>query len=784
MQFSEHWLRQFVNPAMSADALGHALTMAGLEVEEQTLVAKPFNNVVIGEIVAAEKHPDADRLQLCKVDVGQAELLQIVCGAPNARVGLKAPCAMVGAKLADFDIKQAKVRGIESFGMMCSAKELGLAEEAHGLLEFPMSATVGQNVRDYLGLDDTLYTIKLTPNRADCLSILGVARDVVAITGAPMTLPTITATEIASDKVKVVDVVDAGACPSYFGRVIEGVNANARTPDWMLRALTRSGVRSVSPVVDITNYVLLELGQPMHAFDVDKLKGDITVRFAKQNEKIKLLNDSEIELLTDDLVIADASGPIALAGVMGGEPTSVTEQTNQIFLESAFFTPEVMAGKARRLGLSTDSSYRFERGVDYGNSKQALERATGLILTICGGQAGPVVEVVKDLPERQPVVLRYARVRRVLGIDVTKDEIGTILSQLGFLFQEQSDSFIVQAPTYRFDIACEADLIEEVARLHGYDKIPAITPVANLSMLPLPAAKLSEHWLKDAMQMQGYQEVVTYSFVEEAWERDLFANMNPIKLKNPLASNLSVMRTHLWGGLLDVLTYNLNRKQERAMLFEVGGTFHRQAHGYDEETHIAGLRYGSVVPEQWGETVRDVDFYDVKTTVDTLTHHQAVYRKEIHPALHPGQTARVYINGQAVGWLGKLHPKWQQHYNLPKNTILFELATQKLLQTEVTTYKEVSKFIPIRRDIAIVVDKHLEAQTLIDAVYAANIPLVQKMQLFDIYQGKGIPETKKSLAFLILMQDTHKTMVDSEAEAAMAQLLSLLENKFDAQLRN
>jgi phenylalanyl-tRNA synthetase beta chain len=342
----------------------------------------------------------------------------------------------------------------------------------------------------------------------------------------------------------------------------------------------------------------------------------------------------------------------------------------------------------------------------------------------------------------------------------------------------------VQAPTYRFDIACEADLIEEVARLHGYDKIPAITPVANLSMLPLPAAKLSEHWLKDAMQMQGYQEVVTYSFVEEAWERDLFANMNPIKLKNPLASNLSVMRTHLWGGLLDVLTYNLNRKQERAMLFEVGGTFHRQAHGYDEETHIAGLRYGSVVPEQWGETVRDVDFYDVKTTVDTLTHHQAVYRKEIHPALHPGQTARVYINGQAVGWLGKLHPKWQQHYNLPKNTILFELATQKLLQTEVTTYKEVSKFIPIRRDIAIVVDKHLEAQTLIDAVYAANIPLVQKMQLFDIYQGKGIPETKKSLAFLILMQDTHKTMVDSEAEAAMAQLLSLLENKFDAQLRN
>jgi phenylalanyl-tRNA synthetase beta chain len=783
MQFSEHWLRQFVNPAMNADELGHALTMAGLEVEEQTLVAQPFNHVVVGEIVSAEKHPDADRLQLCKVDVGLAEPLQIVCGAPNARVGLKAPCAMVGAKLADFDIKKAKVRGIESFGMMCSAKELGLAEEADGLLAFPASATVGQNVRDYLGLDDTLYTIKLTPNRADCLSILGIARDVAAITRAPMTLPTITAAKITSNKTQAVNVADSYACPSYFGRVIEGVNVSMQTPDWMLRALARSGLRSVSVVVDITNYVLLELGQPMHAFDLDKLKGDITVRFAKQNETIKLLNDTEVQLLLDDLVIADASGPVALAGVMGGQPTSVTDQTNKIFLESAFFTPDVMAGKARRLGLSTDSSYRFERGVDYGNAKQALERATALVLTICGGQAGSITEVVKHLPERNSVILRYARVRSVIGIDITKDEISTILSQLGFAFQTEGDSFVVQAPTYRFDIEREADLIEEIARLHGYDKIPAITPIAHLSMLPLPAAKLSEYWLKDAMQMQGYQEVVTYSFVEESWERDLLANPHPIELKNPIASNLSVMRTGLWGGLLEVLTYNLNRKQERAMLFEVGGTFHRRNIGYDEETHLAGLRYGAVVPEQWGEAVRDVDFYDVKATVDMLTHHQAVYRKETHPALHPGQTARIYINEQPIGWIGKLHPKWQQHYDLPKSTMLFELQAQHLLQTEVTVYKEVSKFIPVRRDIAIVVDEHLAVQTLIDTVYAANIPLLQKIQLFDIYQGKGIPESKKSLAFLILMQDTHKTMVDQEADAAMAKLLSLLENKFDAQLR-
>jgi len=784
MQFSEHWLRQFVNPALDADELGHALTMAGLEVEEQDLVAPFFNNVVVGEIISAEKHPDADRLQLCKVDVGEAEPLQIVCGAPNARVGLKAPCAMVGAKLADFKIKKAKVRGVESFGMMCSETELGLADEADGLLEFPDSATVGQNVREYLDLDDTLYTIKLTPNRADCLSIVGVARDVVAMTGAPMTLPTIAEANVTASKTQAVNVMEAEVCPSYYGRVVEDVNAKAETPDWMVRALERSGLRSISVIVDITNYVLLELGQPMHAFDLAKLNGDIAVRFAQADEELKLLNDAEVKLVEDDLVIADASGPIALAGIMGGEPTSVDDETNTIFLEAAFFTPDVMAGKARRLGLSTDSSYRFERGVDYGNTKQALERATALVLDICGGQAGAITEVLAQQPERQQVTLRYSRVCSVLGIDITKEAVATILTQLGFSFEEEDDCFVVQAPSYRFDIEREADLIEEVARLHGYDKIPAITPVADLNILPLPATTLSQHWLKDSLQSQGYQEVVTYSFVEESWETGLLDNPNPIKLKNPIASNLSVMRTGLWGGLLDVLTYNLNRKQERAMLFEVGSTFHRTDDSYREEAHVAGLCYGSALPEQWADKARDFDFYDVKAMVDTLTHHQAEYRQETHPALHPGQTARVYLNGQAIGWLGKLHPKWQQHYDLPKSTVLFELETPLLLQTKVPAYEEVSKFIAVRRDLAIIVDEAVEAQAIIDAAYAANIPLLQKMQLFDTYQGKSITESKKSLAFLILMQDTHKTLVDSEAEAAMAKLLTLLENKFDAQLRN
>ncbi|MEO1948434.1 MAG: phenylalanine--tRNA ligase subunit beta, partial [Methylophilaceae bacterium] len=578
----------------------------------------------------------------------------------------------------------------------------------------------GQDVREYLDLDDTLYTIKLTPNRADCLSILGVARDVVAITGTPMTLSAINAANVDIDNIQAVKVGEPEACPCYFGRVVEGVNAKTETPDWMVRALERSGLRSISVIVDITNYVLLELGQPMHAFDLAKISGDITVRFAQNNEQIKLLNESEAKLVADDLVVADASGPIALAGIMGGEPTSVTDETSSIFLEAAFFTRDVMAGKARRLGLSTDSSYRFERGVDYGNTKQALERVTGLVLDICGGQAGAITEAVGVLPERKEVILRYSRVRSVLGIDISKEATGRLLTQLGFAFTESDDRFVVQAPTYRFDIEREADLIEEVARLHGYDKIPAIAPVANLNMLPLPAATLSMNWLKDSMQSQGYQEVVTYSFVEESRERDLLANATPIILKNPIASNLSAMRSGLWGGLLDVLTYNLNRKQERAMVFEVGSTFHHADkeqtnsgdNAYREEIHVAGLCYGAAMPEQWSEAARDFDFYDVKAMVETVTHGQAEYRQETHPALHPGQSARVYLQGKAIGWIGKLHPKWQQKYDLPKSAILFELEAGLLLSTALPAYEEVSKFIAVRRDIAVVVDGGVEVGTM------------------------------------------------------------------------
>ena len=783
MQFSENWLRTFVNPAMDTQALSHALTMTGLEVEALTAVAPVFEKIVVAEIISAVKHPDADRLQVCQVNVGN-ETLQIVCGASNARAGLKAPCALVGAELPGISIKQAKVRGVESFGMMCSSKELGLATEASGLLELPADAPVGQDIRDYLDLNDHLITLKLTPNRADCLSILGIARDVVAMTGAPLTLPEVVPATINSAKRMDVSVNDDHACPAYYGRVIEDVNALAKTPDWIARRLERSGIRTISALVDITNYVLLEMGQPMHAFDLDKLQGNITVRFAQKEEHLQLLNGNSVKLAQDDLVIADESGAIALAGIMGGEPTSVTDQTQSIFLESAFFNPDTIAGKARRLGLSTDSSYRFERGVDFGHTQQALERATALVLSICGGQAGPVTQVVGQLPKRHQVQLRYARLQSVLGIEVPYAVVGQLLTQLGFTYTDHQQVFLVQAPSYRFDIAREEDLIEEIARLYGYDKIPAITPHANLAMLDHSERKLHVSRIRDLLQTQGYQEVITYSFVDESWELDLVGNAEPIRLKNPIASNLSVMRSHLWGGLLDTLGYNLNRKQERALLFEIGSSYHAQQANYVEAHQIAGLFYGDFQPEQWAADKREADFYDVKATVDMLTQHKAEYRHETHVALHPGQTARIYIDGKAQGWLGKLHPKWQQHYNLAKSTFLFELNMPALLESKVPQYQEVSKFLGVRRDIAVIVDANIEVQSMIQAVKYANIPLLQHIQLFDVYQGKGIAENKKSLAFLVLIQDTHKTLVDTEAEAAMAQLLKILENRFGAELRN
>jgi phenylalanyl-tRNA synthetase beta chain len=784
MQFSENWLRSLVNTDLDSQALSHALTMAGLEVEEMQPVAASFSKVVVAKILSAEKHPDADRLQVCKVDVGLAEPLQIVCGAANARAGLIAPCAMVGAELPGFSIKQAKVRGIESFGMMCSSKELGITAEATGLLELDSDAVVGQDIREHLDLNDHLFTLKLTPNRSDCLSIAGIARDVGAITGATTKFEEISPAAAELQQTKNVTVAERAACPRYAGRLVASINAKALTPAWMVKRLERSGLRSISAVVDITNYVLLALGQPMHAFDAAKLNGDINVRFAKAGESLELLNDNTIELKDDDLVIADAHDAVALAGIMGGKPTSVSDETTDVFLESAFFVPSVIAGKARRLGLSTDSSYRFERGVDFGNTRNALEYATALILQICGGKAGAVTEVIGTLPVRHPVQLRMSRLVSVLGIPFEQEKVAQLLTQLGFSYTTAGEVFTVAPPSYRFDITIEEDLIEEVARLHGYDHIPATPPVAALTMLPAPEHQLHLNQVRDTLVAAGYQEVVTYSFVDESWERDLLGNNAPIKLKNPIASNLSVMRTSIWGGLLDTLCYNLNRKHDRVFLFEIGAVFHQVEGMYQETARISGLAYGSAKPEQWAATNADVDFFDVKANVDALIGKECSYEKAEHSALHPGQTARIILNGKAIGWLGKLHPKWQQHYDLPKSTYLFELDASAVLSRNLPAYQEVSKLLPVRRDIAIVLDENIAVETVLSAIRKASIPLLLDVALFDLYQGKGIADNKKSLALSVLMHDTQKTLTDSDADTVMTNLLQLLASNFDAALRN
>ena len=784
MQFSESWLRSFVNPSLSSEELAHLLTMAGLEVEAMESVAPAFDLVVVAQVLTKDKHPDADRLNVLTVDVGQGEPLTIVCGAQNVSVGMKAPCALVGAKLpGDFNIKQAKVRGVASFGMMCSDKELGLAEESNGLMELAVNAVVGQSIREHLELDDCLITLKLTPNRSDCLSIYGIAREVSALTGVPLqTIPQVDCKLDGEHSIKV-KVVTPAACPRYAGRVITGVNAKAVTPAWMVQRLERCGLRSISALVDVTNYVLLELGQPLHAFDLNKLNGDIEVRFARAEESLKLLNEQTVNLQEDMLVIADSKQPVALAGVMGGADSAVDDATTAIFLESAFFAPGVIVGKSRRLGFSSDSSYRFERGVDFAATQIALARATELILDICGGQAEPVTEVLSELPARNPVKLRTSRVQRVLGLSLEANEIAQILSRLGMVPQCQGEEFFVIPPSYRFDISIEEDLIEEVARVYGYERIQPVPPQATMSMLPLIEAQRPPAKLRQLLVLRDYQETINYAFVEAEWERDLCANAAPIRLKNPISSQMSVMRSSLLGGLLSVLRTNLARKQPRVRLFELGGCFAAEAGAYVQHERVAGLAYGAVLPEQWGAAARNVDFYDVKADVEALFAPAAlIFIAAAHPASHPGRSAQILLNGQAVGWIGELHPQWQQQYELPQSVVWFEVDQTALMQASVPRVAEISKFPPVRRDLAVVVDEGVTVQSLLDAMQSENVPNVIELALFDQYRGKGVEQGKKSLAFRVLLQDTKKTLTDAEIDPGVARLVAVLQ-KQGAQLR-
>jgi phenylalanyl-tRNA synthetase beta chain len=807
MQFSEKWLRTMVDPKMTSDELAHLLTMSGLEVEEVEPVAPPFTNVVVGEVLEVAKHPNADRLNVCKVNVGTGTLLNIVCGAPNVRAGMKAPVAQVGAVLppdADgkpFEIKLGKLRGVESQGMLCSAKELKVSEEGSGLLELPEEAQVGQNIRDHLLLNDLKFTIKLTPNRADALSVLGVAREVSALTGSPLSVPAARKVEVTSAEVLPVKVSAPDLCGRFTGRVIRGLNAKAATPEWLKRRIERSGQRSVSALVDISNYVMLELGRPSHVFDLDKIHGGLDVRWGRKGEQLKLLNGNTVEV--DDWVgvIADDKEIESLAGIMGGDSTAVSLDTTDIYLEAAFWWPNAIQGRARRYNFSTDAAHRFERGVDYATTVEHLERITALIIEICGTaetKVGPVDDHVVNLPKHEPVLMRTERAAKVIGVPLTDAMVADIFNRLHLEFTTAPGKFFVTSPSYRFDIEIEEDLIEEVARVYGFENIPALPPVAPSSMLVEPENTRNLFAVRHQLADLGYQEVVNMSFVEAAWEADLAANTDPIRLQNPIASQMNVMRSTLIGGLLANVRYNLNRKAGRVRVFEIGAVFQRNPEaqdgplsvaGFDQPKRVAALAYGPALDEQWGAPTRAVDFFDVKADLEALFAPRSVrFVKGEHAALHPGRSAVVELEGKPVGFIGELHPRWLQKYDLPQAPVLFEVDAGALQQRKVPTYTEISKFPGATRDLALVVKQHVAAQDVLDA-FASELKvnaagkLVQAVVLFDEYRGKGLEADEKSLAFRFSLQDTQSTLQDEAVEAVMAALVEAAKQKHSAKLR-
>lgn len=794
MQFSESWLRALCNPPMSSEALCHLLTMAGLEVEEVAPVAPPFSGVVIAQVLSFEKHPNADKLKVCRVDAGQGEPLQIVCGAPNVVPGMKAPCALVGAKLPAFEIKPAKLRGVESFGMMCSADELGMTQDHDGLWVLPEAAPVGTSLRDYLALDDQKITIKLTPNRADCLSLLGVARELSALTGTPMqmTAPREIAEGHTLQRAVVLDASEG--CPRYLGRVFAGVNARAETPAWMKARLERCGIRSISAVVDITNYVMLELGQPLHAFDNQALEGTIHVRWPHAGEKLRLLNGQEIEPDADMLLIADESRALALAGVMGGESSGVGEATAEVFLEAAFFQPQAIAGRARRLGFSSDASHRYERGVDFELPSLAMARASELIHDICGGIPGPLTDntVSSRLPQRQPVRFDPVRARKILGFDVPDGDMLASLSRLGLRVGEEGESKALTPPSYRFDIAIEEDLVEEVARVYGYDRIEPIPPRGPASILPSTETARPVHRLRRQVAARGYQEVISYAFVDEAWERDFAGNTAPVKLANPIASQMSVMRSSLLGGLVGALSSNIRRRATRARLFEVGRCFlTKSADGAPlglldagaQPLRIGALAWGSFAPDQWAQDSRRVDFYDVKRDVEVLLGGRADFKRTSLAALHPGRGADVLVDGKVVGFLGELHPALVQKYELNVAPVVFELDLALVLATRIPAFVEVPRYQSASRDLALVVDNRVSAEELLGVLSTAGSDIVRAIEIFDVYTGKGMEPTQKSIALRVTLQHADRTLEEAEIERALQVLVTAAESNLQARLR-
>ncbi|UVM59499.1 phenylalanine--tRNA ligase subunit beta [Pseudomonas sp. B21-010] len=791
MKFSEQWLRGWVSPQVSRDELVARLSMAGLEVDSVTPAAGDFSGVVVGEVLGTEQHPDADKLRVCQVSNG-AETFQVVCGAPNVRPGLKIPFAMIGAELpGDFKIKKAKLRGVESNGMLCSQAELQIGEGNDGLMELPADAPVGQDIREYLGLDDASIEVDLTPNRGDCLSLAGLAREVGALYAAPVTRPVVASVPAVHDEVRSIEVLAPAACPRYLGRVIRNVDLSKPTPLWMVERLRRADVRSIDAAVDITNYVMLELGQPLHAFDLAEINGGIRVRMAEEGEKLVLLDGQEVTLRSDTLVIADHARALAIAGVMGGEHSGVSATTRDVFLESAFFDQIAVAGKARSYGLHTDASHRYERGVDWQLAREAMERATALLLDITGGEAGPIIETVSEqhLPKIAPVTLRAQRITQMLGMEMDPVEVERLLSALGLNIRaDGAGQWHVEVPSHRFDISLEVDLIEELARLYGYNRLPVRYPQARLAPQAKAEARSDLPELRRLLVARGYQEAITYSFIDPR-QFELFSpGVEPLLLANPISNDMAAMRSSLWPGLVKSLQHNLNRQQDRVRLFESGLRFVGQLDGLKQEPMLAGVVCGSRLPEGWAQGRDVVDFFDVKADVEAVLGFAGAldaftFAPGKHPALHPGQTARIERDGREVGYVGAIHPELSKTLGLDRPVFVFELVLAEVALGKMPKFQELSRFPEVRRDLALLADRDVASSAVLEVIRENAGEWLTDLRLFDVYQGKGIDPHRKSLAVGLTWQHPSRTLNDDEVNTATQNILTSLETRLNATLR-
>jgi len=792
MKISYQWLREWVPVKLTAGKLAERLTHAGLEVGAIEPVAPDLDQVVVARILTVTPHPNADQLRICHVDAGQKTgILEIVCGAPNAEAGMNVPLALPGACLpGGKTIAESEVRGVRSRGMLCSASELGLEDSAEGLLDLGPDVRPGQSLQQALALDDVTLEVELTPNRGDCLSVKGLARELAALTGQKLQAPAIPSVKAAIRRQPSIQL-KSPSCPHYVGRIIEGIDSSASTPLSIRERLRRGGIRSIHPVVDVTNYVMLELGQPMHAFDLAQIDGGIVVRTAKVGERLKMLDGKVISCEPGALLIADHRKPLALAGIMGGEGSAVGGQTQSILLESAFFQPGGIAGRARALGLHTESSHRFERGIDPALQRQAIERATRLILDICGGRPGPVVEKSQRarLPKTRAIRLRAQRIERLLGIALPPKRVPAILSSLGMAVRKHKDGWQVIPPAYRFDVQIEEDLIEELARVHGYDNIPSRIPLSAMTSIPAPEGLPTEARLRHLMVDRDFQEVISYSFVDPGLDRLLSPDAQPVTLRNPISADMAVMRTSLWPGLLQALQHNVNRQQDRLRLFEMGRVFSLKGDTVLQTKRIGALVHGSAYPEQWGVAARPVDYFDLKADVEALLAHAGHRgRVRIEPSagiasLHPGQSAKLTLDGLDIGVIGVLHPEIRAKIGLDHDAVMFQCDIVPLLTPSVPKFTEISKFPSIRRDIAIVINAEIHSQTILDIINEAAGNLLIDLQLFDEYRGKGIDSGRKSLALGLTLQDSSRTLKDSEVEGVISRVISSLEARVGASLR-